>query len=72
MPRGDGLRRYWAKYRIRKFMNKATEWLGTKPTRVVLYAEDYDLLENDKEFDVEFVRGGPKPAQPADRIAVRH
>lgn len=73
MPRGDGLRRYWAKYRINKFLDAATTWLGKRPTRIVLYSEDYDLLENDDEFDdVEFVRGGVKPVQPKDKIAIHH
>jgi len=72
MPRGDALRRYWAKYRIKKFLRLATEWLGERPKRLVLWEEDFDLLEKDTEFDVEFVRGGPKPVKPADRLRLHH
>ena len=68
MPRGDGLRKYWAKYRIEKFLVAATQWLGERPKRLILYAEDFDLLKNDNEFDIEFVRGGPKP--PTERLRI--
>ena len=72
MPRGDGLKKYWAKYRIERFLKDATVWLGERPKRLILYAEDFDMLEDDNDFNVKLIRGGPKPVNPADRLRIHH
>jgi len=50
----------WARRRLNSHIEAMTHWLGERPKRVIMWREDFDMLE-DKPNDIKFIRNGLKP-----------